>query len=163
MRKAEHDPKGVAGAFVLFALIAFAGVVAAYAAVADYSVARASRHWPAVEGVILSSGESGKTVRYSWYAGGDSHTGERVRFALSTPSRSGAVYTPGQRVNVRVSPDDASLAVLEPGGNAPLFALIVGFSALLVFLGLAGVVRLAMLLDGLAAAPRRDYEYAPAE
>jgi hypothetical protein len=163
MSKTGHDPKGVAGAFVLFAVIAFAGAVMAYAAVADYSAARASRNWPAVEGVVLSSGENGRSVRYTWFAGGNSHNGDRVRFFLAGPARPGVVYEPGKKVDVRVSPDDSSVAVLQPGGNAPLFALVIAFSAMLVFLGLAGVVRLAMLLDGLSAAPGRDYEYSPAE
>lgn len=144
--------KGALGAFILFGVVAAAGVVAAYAAVEDFARARASLHWPAVEGVVLSREQGDKSVRYAWFDGSESHTGERVRFWTRMLQPSGATYEPGSKIKVRVSPDDGALAVLEPGGSAVVFTVVLGFGAFLVFIGLAGIVRLTMLIDGLSAA-----------
>jgi hypothetical protein len=139
------------------------GVIAAYAAVEDYARARASLHWPTVEGVILSDGGDGE-IRYAWFDGAQSHTGERVRFWTGALHASGEVYEPGRRIEVRVSPENGALAVVEPGGSAVLFLIVLAFGGFLVFLGLAGVIRLTMLLDGLApTAPEPEFEFAPAE
>ncbi len=157
----RRQVEGAAGAIVLFGVLIFAGLVAAYAAVSDYSQARASRDWPVVDGAVLSSE---KGVRYAWFAEGRSHTGERVRYWTSALSPRGAAYAPGQKVKVFISPDDGAVAVLEPGGSPYLFALVLGFGGFLVFIGLAGVIRLTMKLDGLAPPRRRRAsDYAPAE
>lgn len=155
--------KGAAGAFILFGAVASAGVFAAYAAVEDFARARASLEWPAIEGVVLSN-KRGDGVRYAWFDGRESHIGERVSFWTGALSASGELYEPGQRIEVRVSPEEGGLAALEPGGSSVLFALVLGFGAFLVFIGLAGIIRLAMLIDGLAPdLVARDLEYAPAE
>jgi len=160
----REDLKGALGAFILFAAVAAAGVIAAYAAVEDYARARASRSWPSVEGVVLSAGADAGRVRYAWFDGTHSHTGERVRFWTGALVESGTVYEAGTTVKVHVSPDDGALAVLEPGGSAVMFAVVLGFGAFLVFIGLAGVIRLTMLIDGLSAPSReRELELAPAE
>jgi hypothetical protein len=160
---ARDDLKGALGAFILFGAVAAIGVVTAYAAVEDYARARASLGWPTVEGVVLSN-ESGDDVRYAWFDGEASHTGERIRFWTGALHRSGEVYAPGRRVAVRVSPDDGSIAVIEPGGSPVLFLIVLAFGGFLVFLGLAGVIRLTMLLDGLAPrAADPDFGFAPAE
>ncbi len=156
--------KGALGAFILFGAVVSAGAFAAYAAVEDYARARASMAWPAVEGVVLSHDADAGTVRYAWFADGASHTGERVRFWTGALHRSGEIYEPGKPVAVHVAPDDSALAVIEPGGSSVIFLIVLGFAALLVFIGLAGIIRLAMLVDGLVPAPReRDYDLAPAE
>ncbi len=152
---------GAAGALVIFGVIIFSGALAAYAAVADYAQARASRDWLVVEGTVLSS-ETG--VRYTWFAEGRPHTGERVRYWTAALRPSGAVYAPGERVKVFVSPEDGAVGVLEPGGSPIFFALVLCFGGFLVFIGLAGVIRLAMKLDGLTPARRRRAsDLAPAE
>ncbi len=161
---ARDDLKGALGAFILFGAVAAGGVIAAYAAVEDYARARASRHWLAVEGVVLSNEGASGSVRYAWFDGAASHTGERVRYWTGAFSASGAVYAPGSKIEVRVSPDNGAHAVLEPGGSPVVFSVVLAFGAFLVFVGLAGIIRLAMLVDGLAPARRdRDYEFAPAE
>lgn len=152
---------GAAGALIIFGVIIFSGALAAYAAVADYAPARASRDWPVVEGAVLSSE---KGVRYAWFADGRPHTGERVRYWTAAFNPAGAVYEPGDKVKVFVSPDNGAVAVLEPGGSPILFALVLGFGGFLVFIGLAGVIRLAMRLDGLTPSRRRRAsDFAPAE
>ncbi|MFN3958607.1 MAG: DUF3592 domain-containing protein [Parvularculaceae bacterium] len=152
---------GAAGALIIFGVIIFSGALAAYAAVADYAQARASRDWPVVEGAVLSSE---KGVRYAWFADGRPHTGERVRYWTAAFNPAGAVYAPGEKVKVFVSPENGAVAVLEPGGSPILFALVLGFGGFLVFIGLAGVIRLAMRLDGLAPSRRRRAsDFAPAE
>jgi hypothetical protein len=157
----RRQVEGTAGALVIFGVLIFCGALAAYAAVADYAQARASRDWPVVEGAVLS-GDDG--VRYSWFADGRSHTGERVRFWTASFNPSGVAYLPGARVKVFVSPENGAVAVLEPGGSPMLFALVLGFGAFFVFIGLAGVIRLAMKLDGLTPSRRRRAsDYAPAE
>lgn len=159
----KDDLQGALGAFILFGFVAALGVVAAYAAVEDYARARASRHWQTVEGVVLSN-EGDGAIRYAWFDGAQSHTGERVRFWTGVLNASGAVYDAGARVEVRVSPDDGAVAVIEPGGSAVLFVIVLAFGGFLVFLGLAGVIRLTMLLDGLSpTAPDHDFGFAPAE
>jgi hypothetical protein len=157
----RRQVEGTAGALVIFGVLIFCGALAAYAAVADYAQARASRDWPTVEGTILTS-DSG--VRYTWYADGRPRTGTRVRYWTSALSPSGVAYAPGDNVRVFVSPDNGAVGVLEPGGSPILFALVLGFGGFLVFIGLAGVIRLAMKLDGLTPSRRRRAsDYAPAE
>lgn len=160
----RQDLKGVLGAFILFGAVASAGFLAAYAAVEDYARARASLGWPPIMGVILSHDQEAGEVRYAWFDGEQSHVGERVRFWTGALQASGAVYEPGAQVKLHVSPEDGGLAVIEPGGSSSLFAIVLGFGAFLVFIGLAGVIRLAMLVDGLVPSrPDRDLEFAPAE
>lgn len=160
----RDDLKGALGAFMLFGAVAAAGVLAAYAAVEDYARARASQAWPVVEGVVLSRGEDADDVRYAWFDGVRSHTGERIRFWTGAAYAKGEVYQPGAPVKVRVSPEDGALAVIEPGGSPVVFAVVLAFGAFLVFIGLAGIIRLTMLIDGLAPAPPgHDFEFAPAE
>lgn len=157
----RRQVEGAGGALVLFGFLIFVGLVAAYAAVSDYSQARASRDWPVVDGTILSSDDG---VRYAWFAEGRPHTGARVRYWTSAFSPSGAAYLPGAKVKVFVSPENGAVAVLEPGGSPYLFALVLAFGSFLVFIGLAGVIRLSMTLDGLAPArQRRASDFAPAE
>lgn len=159
----EHDWKGTLGAFLLFGALVLTGSLAAYAAVEDYTYARASLSWGTVEGVVLSPASRGEDLRYAWFDGAVSHTGERVRFRSAALRDTGVVYRPGDKVKVYVSTENGALAVLEPGGSAGLFAITLGFGAMLIFVGLAGVIRLAMMVDGLA--PDRaesPYDAAPA-
>lgn len=157
----REELKGTLGAFILFGLVVMSGVLAAYAAVEDYARARASLSWSIVDGVVLSREKTDGEVRYAWFDGAKSHTGGRVRFWTGAPFDRGAVYEPGKAIKVYVSPDDGSLAVLEPGGSGVLFAAVLGFGAFLVFVGLAGIIRLTMLLDGLQPAPVGDDPSAP--
>lgn len=152
----REDFRGALGAFILFGIVAAAGVFTAYAAVEDYARARASRNWPAVEGVILSRSDDEKTIRYAWFDGVEGHTGERVRFWTRALHPSGAAYEPGKAVKVRYAPEDGSLAVIEPGGSSTVFAAALGVGALLVFIGLAGIVRLTMMVDGLSSAAQGE-------
>lgn len=147
----REELKGALGAFVLFGAVASAGALSAYAAVEDYARARASLSWPIVEGVVLSSDADGG-ARYAWFDGEASHTGERIRFWTGAVYEKGVVFQPGKPVKVRVSPDDGSLAVIEPGGSGVVFAIALGFGAFLVFVGLAGIIRLTMMVDGLQPA-----------
>jgi hypothetical protein len=157
----RQQAEGAAGALVLFGALIFSGLIACYAAVADYAQARASRDWPSVEGTVLSGGD---TVRYAWFADGRSHTGERVRYWTNALDPSGVAYQPGAKTKVFISPDDGAVAVLEPGGSPIVFALVLGFGGFLVFIGLAGVIRLVMKIDGLVPPRRRRAsDYAPAE
>lgn len=157
----RRQVEGTAGALVIFSVLIFFGALAAYAAVADYAQARASRDWPAVEGVVLT-GDKG--VRYAWFADGRPQRGERVRFWTAAFNERGAAYAPGDKVTVHVSPEDGAVGVLEPGGSPVLFAMVLAFGGFLVFIGLAGVIRLAMKLDGLTPSRRRRAsDYAPAE
>lgn len=159
----DGERKGALGALALFGALTLFGMFAALTAVEDYGRARASLAWPAVDGVILSA--NGDKVRYAWFDGSANHIGERVRFRAAALRSSGAAYQPGSAVSVRVSPENGAVAVLEPGGSAALFALAFAGGALMVFIGLAGLIRLTMLIDGLrpAAAPASSNRYAPAE
>ena len=157
----RQELQGTAGALVLFGLLIFAGLIAAYAAVSDYAQARASRNWPVVEGHVLSGGDK---VRYAWFADRRPHQGARVRYWSNSFNPSGAAYLPGEKVKIFVSPDDGAIATLEPGGSPVLFALVLGFGGFLVFIGLAGVIRLVMKIDGLGPPRRRRAtDFAPAE
>lgn len=159
----RDDLRGALGAFILFGAVAGAGVLTAYAAVEDYARARASRTWPVVEGVILSPVNDSDRVRYAWFDGDEGHTGKRVRFWTRALFPSGEVFEPGKSVDLRVSPEDGSLAVIEPGGSAVIFSIVLAFGAFLVFIGLAGIIRLTMLIDGLRPAARGESASTPGE
>lgn len=152
----QDEMRGAVGAFILFAAVTAAGVFTVYAAVEDFARARASRSWPETQGVVLSRAADDDHVRYAWFDGEQSHTGERVRFWTRALHPAGAAYEPGKAVKVRYSPEDGSVAVLEPGGSAAVFAIALSFGALLVFVGLAGIVRLTMMLDGLTSDSGED-------
>lgn len=148
--ESRSEFRGAVGAFILFGAIAAAGILTSYAAVEDFARARASRGWPVAEGVVLSREKGDKSVRYAWFDGEAGHTGERVSFWTGALHRSGAIYRPGAKIKVYVSPENGALAVLETGGSPVIFIVALGFGAFLVFIGLAGIVRLTMLLDGLS-------------
>lgn len=150
----KEELRGAIGAFLLFIAVAAAGSVTAYAAVEDFARARASLSWPEAQGVILSRAADDDHVRYAWFDGEESHTGKRVRFWTRALHPSGASYEPGKTVVVRFSPENGAVAVLEPGGSAAVFSIMLAFGGFLVFLGLAGIVRLTMNLDGLT--PTQD-------
>jgi hypothetical protein len=156
----DGDWKGTLGALALFGAITLGGVFISFTAVEDFGRARLSSSWRVVEGVVLSADSSG-AVRYSWFDGASNHIGERVRFRAAAFRASGKVYAPGETVPVYVSPEDGRVAVLEPGGSAALFSAALGAGALMIFIGLAGLIRLTMMIDGLRPAPRTDY--VPAE
>ena len=46
-----------------------------------------------------------------------------------------------------MSPEDPSIAVLQPGGSVALFAGVIGVSIVFVFIGLAGAVRAISFID----------------
>ena len=93
-------------------------------------------------------------MRYAWFDGDEGHTGKRVRFWTRALFPSGELFEPGKPVDLRVSPEDGSLAVIEPGGSAVIFSVVLAFGAFLVFIGLAGIIRLTMMIDGLKPAWR---------
>ena len=164
MRASIGKPSEFWTATAFFLAMAMLGAWSAYAAVSDYAAARASRNWPVVEGVALSRAAGGPPCRYAYFQHGKPYEGARQQFATA-PRRSSLVdCSPGVRLDVRVAPDDPALSVLAPGGSAVTFVFWIGAAAIVLFAGLAGVIRMMLLADGLVAM-RGDYSGAesPAE
>ncbi len=135
-------------ALAFFVLMTAFGLFLGGLAVQDFAHARASVSWPTAEGVVLSgSGAASSTkFRYAYGADGRTHESRRVRFVTANfLAPSPARPAPGEAVLVRVNPNDASLAVLQPGGSGGVFALLLGLAALLIFVGLAGLIRTLIL------------------
>ncbi len=164
MRANVGKPSEFWTATAFFVVMAMLGAWFAYAAVSDYAAARASRNWPVVEGVALSRAAGASPCRYAYFQNGKSYEGARQRFATA-PRRSSLVdCSPGARLDVRVAPNDPALSVLSPGGSAVTFVFWISAAAIVLFAGLAGVIRMMLLADGLVA-PHGGYTGAesPAE
>lgn len=125
---------------VFFFLLTAAGASLGAYAVQDFADARASVSWPRTEGVVLSA--RGGAFRYAYVADGKSRESRRARFA--TANRFAGAFerpAPGQSVTVRYNPARPDDAVLQPGGSGGVFALMVGLSGVLLFIGLGGLIR----------------------
>jgi len=126
-----------------FAALALIGIAGAGFIVDDYAKARASTAWSIVEGVVLSNrpGE-GPGPRYVYSVGGRSYEAVRRRFFVARFSGSPLqVLQPGEAIPVYVSPKDASVSVLQPGGAGAVFVLFSIISGLCVFTGVGGIIR----------------------
>ena len=136
------------GAAFLFALVAIAGLITAYAAVKDFAFARASGDWPQTHGVILTPGDDGgEELRYAYHVDGESFEGRRLAFLTRGYIGSPPPRTPGAKVDVYVSPIDPTTAVLVPGGSGRRFAFWLLMSGVAVFVGVAGLTRTMMAID----------------
>ncbi|MBI1391999.1 MAG: DUF3592 domain-containing protein [Alphaproteobacteria bacterium] len=142
-RSAPH----VFGAAMLFGLIALVGIYAAYAAVKDFAYARASGRWPTAEGVVLSSPNGGKLLRFAYHHDGVSYEGDRIAFRTRGYIGSPPPRSPGSQVAVYFRPDDPAIAVLVPGGSGRRFAIWLALAGAAVFVGVAGLTRAMMALD----------------
>lgn len=151
MRTHTARPSEFWTATAFFVAMAVLGGWSAYAAVSDYAAARASRDWPVVEGVALSRTDAASVCRYAYFQNGKPYQSTRVLFATTPRGRRAPDCAPGMRLDVRVAPDDPSLAVLMSGGSAVTFVLWIGVAAIFLFAGLAGVIRMMLLADGLVA------------
>lgn len=131
--------------------------------------ARASTEWPVAEGVITAaevvrkrgSGDSGPTYRpdisYDYTVDGTTLSGDRVHFggAVSTSNQGWARgivarYPVGHQVQVRYSPEDPALAVLEPGVTWVVW-LMPGIGALFLLVGVVMMVAMPRLMGRAAA------------
>ena len=152
---------------IVFGVMAALGVMLSYASVEDFSRARTCHKWPTVEGVVLSSDNG--ALRYAYFYDGVSHEGDRNKFVFGLPIKADTPIS-GEIVDVFVSPQDPTIAVLQPGGSIPLFAGAIGVSIVFVFIGLAGAVRAMSFIDLEAAPELEEHElddehgfYEPAE
>jgi uncharacterized protein DUF3592 len=110
-------------------LLALFGGVTLIVSVRDMVRATKSEAWPSVFGHVLKSevqppaGRSrdyGAMVEFRYTVGEREYTGDRIQFLWIDGSRAKAEstiarYPAGSKVEVRVSPQDPALAVLEPG------------------------------------------------
>ena len=144
---------------LLILVLLVAGVATAgFYGVAKWSEARATRSWPTVEGVV-TGGEivrrSGRNaarpyelrLSYVYSVDGERCAGDRwnvfgpQRFAQRADAdRALAEHPVGTAVEVRVSPDDPSRAVLIAGGERKAW-LVIGFGAFLFAAGAFLAVR----------------------
>jgi hypothetical protein len=141
------------------ALVLAGGYVLVHS-LSELSRARASRSWPAVDGIIeatgvdSSRGRTGTTfhplVRYRYGIGDRQYVCDRIAFGGTVGSsfrffatRRAERYGSAKTVRVFVCPEDPSLAVLEPGVPwlSPLWIaigagfLVAGGQTLLVYHG----------------------------
>jgi hypothetical protein len=130
-------------ALCLFALLSAVGLWIGAAAVKDFALARDSRTWPAVEGVVLSKDSADSNdIRYAYVAGGRGHESRRVRFLTGLLAKAPTAHLrPGESLTVYVHPERPDIAVLKQGGSGALFGAAASLAAALVFLGLGGVIR----------------------
>ena len=137
-----REKSRVSVVLVFFTTLAVTGLAAAGHLVADYSRARASYAWGAVEGVVLTV-RSGAPDEYVYSVRGYTHESSRNRFftGLFSASTLEKNLRPGDRVEVFVSPREPSFSVLERGGSGVTFAVFFLLSAVSVFAGLGGIVR----------------------
>jgi len=125
---------------IFFITLAIIGVVSAGFFVRDYSMARGSRSWPSVEGVVLSQVD-GDDLRYAYSFSGHSFVSTRVRvFSARFMKPSFQSYAPGEKVTVYVNPNQPSFSVLQTGGAGAAFVFFSMISGLCVFFGVGGVV-----------------------
>ncbi len=123
----------VAGGAVIFL---FAGLWLVGSALRDFLMERASKHWPAIQGEIVSaairegiSTKQGRTERYylpkieyAYAVNGKRYTANRIDFGgegAALPSREEAdvvthKYPVGARVQVYYNPSHPATAVMEP-------------------------------------------------
>lgn len=127
-----------------FTLLALSGLVLIGVIVNDFACARASHHWPSVDGVVLSE-SGGGAVRYAYIHKGESYEAERVAFFTGGFSKDlSRTYRPGQSVRVYVDPEKPSAAVIAPGGSSLVFLASALLCGLLVFIGAGGLIRTLM-------------------
>lgn len=138
-------------AMLFFIFLTIVGVVFSGATVRDYARARASPEWPVVEGVVLS-GEGG--LRYVYMAEGRNREAHRVGFFTAGFWRAAPDFSPGDTAQVSVDPEDSAFSVLEPGGSGLVFALYLGGSAVLAFVGAGGLIRTLTLSQAREGARR---------
>ncbi len=133
----------VGGGAVLFLLV---GVWLAWSALRDLLLKRASKHWPSIEGEVVSATirEMGSTtngrnttfylpqVEYAYSVGDKRYTSHQIGFgggrALPSQQEADVVihkYPAGERVKVYYDPSRPGPAVLEPAqaGNVLLLLL----------------------------------------
>lgn len=134
-----------AWAALLFGLVSLAGLFAAFAAVKDFSSARASGKWAQTAGVVLSA--DGEGLRYAYHWQGQSREARRVSFFTRGYIGSPPPTAPGSAVPVYVSPTDPNRAVLVPGGSGRRFAVWIAFSGAIVFMGVGGLTRTMLAFD----------------
>lgn len=146
MTDEPQDTRQVLIAAGFFALVAALGCWSCFGVVRDYVDARASGGWPTVEGVVLS-GDGDGDLRYAYMVGGRSYESGRVKFVARGPLGRPPPATPGALVDVYVKPEDPSRAVLAPGGSGRRFALRFLGTGVLVFFGVAGLIRSMLLFD----------------
>lgn len=127
-------------AYLVGGIAAF--VFALFAAVAcwfGFQTMQASADWPSTKGVIDSSTVERKlgikqkwqaNVLYSYRVDGRAYSNNRLRFADTTGSAKHLQeawverYPAGAQVDVYYDPNDMSNSVLEPGGGARGFLLV---------------------------------------
>lgn len=129
---------------LIFLAAAAIGIGVAHYFVVNFADARASHNWPPTQGVILNEPEGQfPTVRYSYSVEGSVYVSTRNR-VVDMPFARRPDVTPGDRVRVYVNPMQPTFAVLTPGGA--IFAYIAGviFGAGMTFVGLGGLVWVAI-------------------
>ncbi len=131
----------------VFGLIALCGAFSAYAAVKDFSRARASGIWRQVDGVVLSPARGAPRLRYAYHIDGRSYEGRRLAFMTRGYIARPPSNAPGAAVTVYVSPEDPRQATLVTGGSGRKFAAWLGMAGFAVFIGLAGLIRTVMAID----------------
>jgi hypothetical protein len=128
-------------AFALFGAMLALGLALGGFAVHDFSKARASQTWPAVEGVVLSSPGNNGGLRYAYSVDGQSYAATREAF-VSAISFGARPRAPGETVQVYVDPNRPDVSVLSPGGSGLFFFGVAAIAGLLAFFGLGGAIRI---------------------
>lgn len=139
----------VAVVAMFFLLLAGLGLAGSIFTVTDYAKARASRHWPVVDGVILEGAlPDCKPLRYVYSVDGRMIESQRTRFFTSRGEidQASIECRPGGEVALYVSPRDPKAAVLVIGASTSVFLGSLFICAISAFVGVGGLVRISEIL-----------------
>ncbi len=160
----------VGGGAVIFL---FAGLWLAGSALRDFLMERASRHWPSIQGEIVSATIRERVstatrgtpatyyqpkIEYAYTVKGKHLTASRIAFGgegitFSSHEEADVVtykYPPGERVQVYYNPAHPATAVLEPAQVRNVFPMM--FAGVLFF---GGGIFLSLFAFLLATTPRQ--------
>jgi uncharacterized protein DUF3592 len=136
-------------------LLTLFGGVTLIVSVRDLVRAAKSEAWPSVVGHVLKSEvlppaghyarDYGAMVEFRYTVGEREYTGDRIQFLWIDGSRAKAEstiarYPAGSKVEVRVSPQDPALAVLEPGMRRYAYASVL-IPAVSLAIGIVFILR----------------------
>lgn len=135
-----------------FGVFLIGGILAGWSVVKWFPQARASSEWPTVDGQIVTSqlvrrGRADTRLRleYEYQVGEQWYFGSRSAFMDGLlgpgPEVRARRYPQGSAVQVHYSPDDPTVAVLEPGVRWIGFGLAVLISGFFTLIGGWGVSR----------------------
>jgi len=141
--------RAIAG--LVFLLTGLAGLWLGGVVINGHRTAIVSQTWPAIEAVIVEGGDTGlmhlRSGRYVYNIDGENYTQSRLRLLVQVSPLFGRVgsdlgpgYYAGQKIRVRVDPDEPSRSVVAIGPFTEGLWGWLAIAGLLVFTGFGSFV-----------------------